>query len=239
MLPRDMPRNVYACFKLATLGLVMAMISMAPVGAAALNATATAIHCFTGTAEFVASVVDRYSAASSQTAAQFEQFLRDSTNSLLSECADGAEPLRPLRFLAQAGLVTVMTRLTQLFTAVRKVPVVVTGAAYAQLSFYVTQAMETSGNGSASNSSAMYDALHLTSNILGDLGSAGALADLQPFISSDPQQVVAWSDLPPYDNSIGSMYEDKATWCWKAKSNMLAHTCITVLFQPGTVAKYL
>ncbi|KAL6756683.1 hypothetical protein V8C86DRAFT_3096610 [Haematococcus lacustris] len=93
------------------------------------------------------------------TAAQFEQFLRDSTNSLLSECADGAEPLR--------------------------------------------------ANGSASNSSAMYDALHLTSNILGDLGSAGALADLQPFISSDPQQVVAWSDLPPYDNSIGSMYEDK------------------------------
>ncbi|KAJ9528957.1 hypothetical protein QJQ45_000519 [Haematococcus lacustris] len=187
----------------------MAMTSMAPVGAAALNATATASHCFTGTAEFVASVVDRYSAASNQTAAQFEQFLRDSTNSLLSECADGAEPLRPLRFLAQAGLVTVMTRLTQLFTAFRKVPVVVTGASYAQLSFYVTQGMQTSANGSASNSSAMYDALHLTSNILGDLGSAGALADLQPFISSDPQQVVAWSDLPPYDNSIGSMYANK------------------------------
>ncbi|GFH23814.1 hypothetical protein HaLaN_21496 [Haematococcus lacustris] len=123
MLPRDMPRSVYACFKVATLGLVLTMLSMAPVGAAASNATATASHCFTGTAEFVASVVDRHSAAINQTTAQFEQFLRDSTNSLLSECADGAEPLRPLRLLTQAGLVTVMTRLTQSFTAVVQIEV--------------------------------------------------------------------------------------------------------------------
>ncbi|GFH23815.1 guanylate cyclase domain-containing protein [Haematococcus lacustris] len=58
----------------------------------------------------------------------------------------------------------------------------------------------------------MYDVVNVVSNILGDLGSAGALADLQPFISSDPQQVVAWSDLPPYDNSIGSMYANKVVY---------------------------
>ncbi|KAJ9529858.1 hypothetical protein QJQ45_022269, partial [Haematococcus lacustris] len=153
-----------------------------------------------------------HSAATNQTTEQFEQFLRDSTNSLLSECAAGAEPLRPLRLLTQAGLISVITRQTQSFTAIRKLPVVVTGAAYTQLPFYITQAVQSEVNGSVSNPSAMYDVVHVSTSYLGDLGSAGALADLQPFISSDPQQVVAWSDQPPYDSSLGSMYANKVVF---------------------------
>ncbi|KAJ9512957.1 hypothetical protein QJQ45_029090 [Haematococcus lacustris] len=79
--------------------------------------------------------------ACNQSAEQLGQFLQDSTNSLLTECAAGSEPLRV--------------------------------------------------NDSAFNiSSAQYDVVLFPSNFLGDLGAAGALASLLPFIDGDVQQVL-------------------------------------------------
>ncbi|KAJ9506291.1 hypothetical protein QJQ45_013861 [Haematococcus lacustris] len=54
-----------------------------------------------------------------------------------------------------------------------------------------------------------YDAFIIPGSLVGDLASAGAMVDLQPFITSDAKQVVAWGDLPAYDNLFGSRYNQQ------------------------------
>ncbi|KAJ9512692.1 hypothetical protein QJQ45_018806 [Haematococcus lacustris] len=117
---------------------LLALAAITPL--AAVEDQVTNTQCFARTAAFVASVMDRHFVACNQSAEQLGQFLQDSTNSLLAECAAGSEPLRV--------------------------------------------------NDSAFNiSSAQYDVVLFPSNFLGDLGVAGALASLLPFIDGDVQQV--------------------------------------------------
>ncbi|KAL6757273.1 hypothetical protein V8C86DRAFT_2435596 [Haematococcus lacustris] len=54
-----------------------------------------------------------------------------------------------------------------------------------------------------------YDAFIIPGSLVGDLAQSGAMVDLQPFITSDAKQVVAWGDLPAYDNLFGSRYSQQ------------------------------
>ncbi|GFH07129.1 carbohydrate ABC transporter substrate-binding protein, CUT1 family [Haematococcus lacustris] len=70
--------------------------------------------------------------------------------------------------------------------------------------------MRSTVNDSAFNiSSAQYDVVLFPSNFLGDLGVAGALASLLPFIDGDVQQVVAWPDLPPYTTALSCRFKQQ------------------------------
>ncbi|GFH10247.1 guanylate cyclase domain-containing protein [Haematococcus lacustris] len=47
-----------------------------------------------------------------------------------------------------------------------------------------------------------------SSLMMGDIASSGALVDLAPYITNDTNQVVAWSDIPPY-YTMSSMYKEQ------------------------------
>ncbi|GFH14861.1 uncharacterized protein HaLaN_10988, partial [Haematococcus lacustris] len=66
-----------------------------------------------------------------------------------------------------------------------------------------------SQNEAGNNTRSDFDVLMFTSEMMGELGSTGALMDLQPFIKDDAKQVVNWNDLQPYQSSVSSMYKQQ------------------------------
>ncbi|GFH08735.1 hypothetical protein HaLaN_03752 [Haematococcus lacustris] len=58
---------------------------------------------------------------------------------------------------------------------------------------------------------ATYDAVVYASSSLGDLARGGALVDIQPYIKNDPKQIIAWSDLPPYESSLASKFGESVS----------------------------
>ncbi|GFH15060.1 predicted protein [Haematococcus lacustris] len=204
VLPGYTPRRVPANMLVA----LLALATIVPL--AAVEDQVANTQCFAKTAAFVASVMDRHFVACNQSAEQLGQFLQDSTNSLLAECAAGSEPLRPLSLLVQATTTTIIAQVVQPFTSATKIPVAVKGAAIAQISFYIIQAMRSTVNDSAFNiSSAQYDVVLFPSNFLGDLGAAGALASLLPFIDGDVQQPGPTCLLTPPPSAA-----DLGSRCW-------------------------
>ncbi|GFH23906.1 carbohydrate ABC transporter substrate-binding protein, CUT1 family, partial [Haematococcus lacustris] len=63
--------------------------------------------------------------------------------------------------------------------------------------------------GDTTAASSLYDLVMFSSSMMGDLGIAGALADLRPWILADTEQGLSWSDLGPYDNTASPMYQQQ------------------------------
>ncbi|KAJ9505669.1 hypothetical protein QJQ45_022169 [Haematococcus lacustris] len=195
-------------------------------------------QCFEDTARFVASVADRCAGEGAHfasravpghtlplpitsspsctstipgTAGGIQTYLQNSTNSLLNACFNtAAAPLRPLRMLIIPGYVSLVQLVTSQFTASTGIPVTIQSADYnlkADWMAAFTRSVDKADNSTGPD----FDALMFMSEMMGELGSSGALMDLQPFIKGDAKQVVDWNDLQPYQSTVSSLYKQQVT----------------------------
>ncbi|GFH21130.1 hypothetical protein HaLaN_18371 [Haematococcus lacustris] len=77
--------------------------------------------------------------------------------------------------------------------------------------FSMSNAIRKGGTGQAidtQGSAQGYDVVMFSSFMMGDIATSGALVDLAPYISNDTDQVVAWSDYPPY-YTASSRFKDQ------------------------------
>ncbi|KAJ9529714.1 hypothetical protein QJQ45_014483 [Haematococcus lacustris] len=122
-----------------------------------------------------------------------QPFLQNKTNALLATCFPNATAfLRPLRALVTTGYEQAWDMLAQQYAAATGIQVQVQGLPPESLSSAIRQGLKTEGN-RTDDSAAGYDAVVFSSYMIGDLGAAGALVDLAPYISNDTDQVL----LPP------------------------------------------
>ncbi|KAJ9529916.1 hypothetical protein QJQ45_022321 [Haematococcus lacustris] len=97
---------------------------------------------------------------------------------------------QPIRVLVTADYAVPASIVTQLYTANTGISASVGSVAYSDLAFTLRQGLNMTGNTTAASS--LYDLVMFSSSMMGDLGSAGALADLRPWILGDTEQVVYW-----------------------------------------------
>ncbi|GFH22600.1 uncharacterized protein HaLaN_20090, partial [Haematococcus lacustris] len=168
-------------------------------------------NCFAANAAFVSAVLQRQAVVSQGSCADsgLQTFLQNKTNALLATCFPNATAsLRPLRALVTTGFEQAWDTLAQQYAAATGIQVQVQGLPPESLSSAIRQGVETEGN-RTDDSASGYDAVVFLSNMIGDLGSAGALVDLAPYISNDTNQVVAWVDLPPFYTKLGCLYKQQ------------------------------
>ncbi|GFH10977.1 hypothetical protein HaLaN_06392 [Haematococcus lacustris] len=109
---------------------------------------------------------------------------------------------QPLRILAPKGTEVAFAMTMDQIMAATKVRFVPSFASVRDIPGILLDSL-------AHNSSvdrATYDAVVYASSSLGDLARGGALVDMQPYIKNDPKQVIAWSDLPPFESSLASKF---------------------------------
>ncbi|KAL6754105.1 hypothetical protein V8C86DRAFT_3166371 [Haematococcus lacustris] len=173
---------------------------------------------------FVSAAVARCtgtSPADSGRSSGLQAYFQDSVNALLSSCFDAAAaPLRPIRVLVTADYAVPASIVAQLYTANTGISASVQSVAYSDLAFTLRQGLNMTGDTTAASS--LYDLVMFSSSMMGELGSAGALEDLRPWILGDTEQSLplcstmpscrkglSWSDLGPYDNTVSPMYQQQ------------------------------
>ncbi|KAL6761951.1 hypothetical protein V8C86DRAFT_742885 [Haematococcus lacustris] len=178
------------------------------------NVVVASNQCYSSTAAFIASVVSRETAlpVGSGVDSELQGFLQNKTSELLNNCfpSAGAIKIRPLRLLVNNGWETFIQVPLQDYKAATGIDVVMHALPYNKVSTAILQQLKVNASDAVDSTTApAYDAFIIPGSLVGDLASAGAMVDLQPFITSDAKQVVAWGDLPAYDNLFGSRYNQQ------------------------------
>ncbi|KAJ9530013.1 hypothetical protein QJQ45_023296, partial [Haematococcus lacustris] len=164
-------------------------------------------QCFSRTSQFVNSIVTRYVFAGRAPAGCGRGHPGTFTLPAAKMQEWAARETRwrntgPLRILAPKGTEVAFAMTMDQVMAATKVRFVPSFASVRDIPSILLDSL----THNSSVNGATYDAVVYASSSLGDLARGGALVDIQPYIKNDPNQVVAWSDLPTYESSLASKF---------------------------------